>query len=159
LGKFCGGKGVERLSRYAPVLAELRDHGDFPFSFDDEYGTWSPRSSLGIYDFSPDHLYQLLRMTMLAKKTTGMNLGEYRLEDYRILHLTHSQNDRINILHPEYLALSPGLEQFSGQQLHEVWKGLLSAGDKERFFFGHWDEAISTVENDELREYLANRYG
>jgi len=158
LGRFCGGKGVERLRRYSLVLAELRKQGDFPFDFDDEYGSSSPKSSLGIYDFSPDHLYQLLRMTLLAKKTTGKALGKYTLEDYRIVHLTHSQNNRINILHPEYLILSPGLKQFSGQQLHEVWKELLSPRDRERFFYGHWDRAINMIEDNELRAYLSERY-
>jgi hypothetical protein len=111
-----------------------------------------------MYDFSPDHLYQLLRMTLLAKKTTGMSLGSYTLEDYRIVHLTHSQNNRINILHPEYLILSPGLKEFSGRQLHEVWKELLSPRDRERFVYGHWDRSISTIENNELRAYLSDRY-
>ena len=158
LGKFCGGKGVERLKRYSMVLAELRKQGDFPFDFDDEYRSSSVKSSLGIYDFSPDHLYQLLRMTLLAKKTTGKALGEYTLEDYRIVHLTHSQNTRINILHPEYLILSPGLSRFSGQRLHDVWKELLSQRDKERFFYGYWDRAIDLIENNELRAYLSERY-
>lgn len=158
LGRFCGGKGVERLRRYSLVLAELRKRDDFPFDFDDEYGSNSPKSSLGIYDFSPDHLYQLLRMTLLAKKTTGNSLGNYPLEDYRIVHLAHSQNDRINTLHPEYLVLSPGLRRFSGRQLHDVWKELLAPKDKERFFYGHWDRAIDSIESNGLRMYLSERY-
>jgi hypothetical protein len=97
-------------------------------------------------------------MTLLAKKTTGSTLGKHTLEDYRIVHLTHSQNDRINILHPEYLILSPGLQQFSGQPLHDVWKGLLSPRDRARFFYGHWDKAINGIGNNELRTYLAERY-
>jgi len=120
LGRFCGKKGIERLRRYSPILAEFRRENDFPFDFDDEYGLSDPRSLVGLYDFSPDHLYQLLRMTLLAKKTIGMELGKYSLQDYRIVHLTHSRNDRINTLYPEYLTLSPGLKRFSGQQLHDV---------------------------------------
>ena len=158
LGRFCGKKGVERLRRYSPILAELKRHDAFPFDFDDEYRLSDPRSSLGIYDFSPDHLYQLMRMTLLAKKTIGIDLGKYTLEDYRIVHLTHSQNDRINTLHPEYLILSPGLKHFSGQQLHDVWKGLLSPSDREKFFSGHWDKSINTIEDNNLRTYLAERY-
>ena len=158
LGRFCGKKGVERLRRYSPILAELRRRGDFPFDFDEEYGLSNQRSLLGIYDLSPDHLYQLLRMTLLAKTTTGSDLGKYNLQDYRIVHLTHSQNDRINTLHPEYLMLSPGLQRFSGQQLHDVWKMVLSSKDKEKFFSGHWDKAINMIENNELRTYLAERY-
>jgi hypothetical protein len=38
LGRFCGKKGVERLKRYSPILAELRKRDDFPFDFDEEYG-------------------------------------------------------------------------------------------------------------------------
>jgi restriction endonuclease-like protein len=158
LGRFCGGEGIERLRRYSLVLAELRKQGDLPFDFDDEYGPSNPKSSVGMYDFSPDHLYQLLRMTLLAKKTTGSTLGKHTLEDYRIVHLTHSQNDRINVLHPEYLLLSPGLKQFSGQQLHEVWKELLSPRDRERFVHGHWDRAIHMIAHNELRAYLSERY-
>jgi hypothetical protein len=69
LGRFCGGKGIERLRRYSLVLAELRKHGDLPFDFNNEYSPSNPTSSVGLYDFSPDHLYQLLRMTLLAKTT------------------------------------------------------------------------------------------
>lgn len=158
LGRFCGGKGIERLRRYSRVLAELRRQGDLPFDFDEEYRPTSLKSSMGMYDLSPDHLYQLLRMTLLAKMTTGKTLGKYTLEDYRIVHLTHSQNDRINVLHPEYLALSPGLQRFSGRQLHDVWNEILSASDRERFVCGHWDTAISALKNDKLRGYLSDRY-
>jgi hypothetical protein len=158
LGRFCGGKGIERLKRYSLVLAELRRRHDLPFEFEEEYRSGSAKSMVGIYDLSPDHLYQLLRMTLLAKMTTGIPLGEHTLEDYRIVHLTHSQNDRINILRPEYLKLSPGLEQFSGRRLHEVWKELLSPRDKERFIHGHWDRAISVLGNNELGAYLSERY-
>lgn len=153
LGRFCGGEGVERLKRYSLVLAELRKQGDLLFDFES-----NPRSSVGMYDFSPDHLYQLLRMTLLAKKTTGTTLEKYALEDYRIVHLTHSQNNQINILHPKYLTRSPGLKQFSGQELHEVWKQLLSPRDKERFVYGHWDRAISMLKDTKLRAYLSERY-
>ena len=158
LGRFCGGQGIERLKRYSLVLAELRKRRDLPFDFDDEFRPSAPMSSVGMYDFSPDHLYQLLRLTLLAKTTVGMALGKHSFEDYRIVHLTHSQNNRINILHPEYLILSPGLKQFSGQQLHEVWKKLLSPGGRERFVHGHWDSAINAIENEELRSYLSERY-
>ena len=158
LGRFCGEKGVERLRRYSLVLAILRKQGNFPFDFDEEYKAGSKKSSIGIYDLSPDHLYQLMRLTLLAKMTTGMGLGKYTLEDYRIVHLSHSQNDRINILYPEYLTFSPGLSRFSGQQLHDVWKELLSTHEKERFFCGYWDKAINSIGINELRAYLSDRY-
>jgi hypothetical protein len=158
LGRFCGGEGIERLSRYSQVLADLRKHHDLPFEFEEEYQPDHLRSEVGLYDLSPDHMYQLLRMTLLAKKTLGMRLGDYALEDYRIVHLTHSQNDQINILHREYLKFSPGLMQFSGQQLHDVWRSLLSTNEKERFVCGHWDKAITILRDDKLRSYLIERY-
>jgi hypothetical protein len=158
LGRFCGEKGIERLKRYSSILADLRKQGELPFDFEEEYRPQSPKSYVGIYDFSPDHLYQLLRMTLLAKTTTGRTLGKYTLEDYRIVHLTHSQNDRINILHRKYLDLSPGLQRFSDRPLHDVWRELLSASERERFICGHWDTAISTLKNEKLRKYLTERY-
>jgi restriction endonuclease-like protein len=158
VGRFCGAKGIERLKRYSLILAELRKQGDLPFEFDEEYRPGNPRSAVGLYDLSPDHLYQLLRMTLLAKKTTGMKLGEYTLEDYRIVHLTHSQNSWINILHPKYLVLSPGLEQFCGQELHEVWKQLLSPSERSRFVHGYWDRAINSLKEGKLKDYLTKRY-
>jgi hypothetical protein len=100
-----------------------------------------------------------MRITLLAKMTTGERLGQYTLEDYRILHLTHSQNDRINILHPEYLIHSPGLGRFSGQGLHDVWKTILSDRERGRFLWGHWDQGIGTIADTRLREYLSARYG
>ena len=114
--------------------------------------------ALGLYDLSPDHFYQLLRMTLLARMTTGMKLGGRALEDYRIVHLTHSQNDWINVLHPRYLEYSPGLRQFCGKALHEVWRSLLSAKEKEKFVCGHWDKSIGILRDSELRVYLTERY-
>ncbi len=158
-GRFCGMKGVERLRRYSAVLARMRRQGIFPFDFDEEYLAGSPKASLGLCDFSPDHLYQLLRMTLLAKTTVGEALGPYSLEDYRIVHLTHSQNDAVNILHSDYLRFSPGLERFSDQPLHEVWRALLSPRDRAKFHFGHWDQALDRIEDERLRAYLVKRYG
>lgn len=158
LGRFAGRKGVERLRRYSMVLADLRKAGDFPFDFQEDCSSSRPASALGLYDFSPDHLYQLLRMTLLAKKTVGLAVGLYTLEDYRIVHLTHSQNDRLNILHPEYLTFSPGLQCFAGQPLHDVWKALLSPGERHRFHAGYWDGAVHTIEDEAHRAYLTERY-
>ena len=157
LGKFSGGQGVERLRRYSVVLARLRKKRDLVFEFENDD---LPKSGppIGLYDLSPDHLYQLLRMTLLGKMTTGKRLGERIIEDYHIVHLTHSQNDGINVLHPEYLKLSPGLQRFSGRGLHEVWRELLSSGERERFTHGHWDQAINLLGNSDLREYLFDRY-
>ena len=51
LNKFGGLRGIERLRRYASVLAEMRGNG-FPFAFSEEGG-------IGLQDFSTDHFYQL----------------------------------------------------------------------------------------------------
>ena len=148
-----------RLRRYTPILEGLRRQDDFPFDFAEEYSRDEPGSSLGICDFSPDHLYQLMRMTLLAKRTVGMSLGKYTLQDYRVVHLTHSQNERINILHPEYLSFSPGLQPFAGWNLHETWKRMLAPAEREKFIPGYWDKALIGIENEELRTYLVERYG
>jgi hypothetical protein len=158
MGKFCGAKGIERLSRYSQVLAELRKQHDLPFEFDEELRRDKPRSSRSLYDLSPDHLYQLLRMTLLAKKTSGMRLGGRVIEDYRVVHLTHSQNDGVNILDAKYLEFSPGLREFGGQELHQVWREILCPSDKERFVSGHWDKGIRVLSDERLRSYLSDRY-
>ncbi|MFH0988479.1 MAG: hypothetical protein V1799_00505 [bacterium] len=149
--RFSGLRGIERLRRYSQVLTGMRNSESFPFDFDDEKG-------IGLYDFSVDHLYQLLRMTLLAKTTTPLMLGEIKVEDYRIVHLTHSKNDEINILHEKYLSHSPGLRKFSGMDLHEAWKKMLSAYEKDKFIGGHWDDAIKDIPDVALRTYLSTRY-
>ncbi len=158
LGRFSGIRGVERLRRYSSVLAEMRRDGEFPFDFAEEHDPSDPASTTGLSDLSPDHLYQLLRMTLLAKKTTGMVLGDYLFEDYRILHLTHSENHVINILQPDHLALSPGLARFAGRPVHEVWRELLSTQDRTKFIGHHWDWAIGSISDGELKNYLSDRY-
>ena len=159
LGRFSGGKGVERLRRYASVLAELRAKGACPFRLSEEFDAKDPESYLGLYDLSPDHFYQLLRMTLLARTTTPLILGEYRIEDYRILHLTHSQNEMLNIVQPEYLKLSPGLQHAAGQPFHAVWRSILADSEETRFVSGHWDTAIQSICREPLRNYLLERYG
>lgn len=75
-----------------------------------------------------------------------------------LIHSTYCQNDWINTLHPEYLILSPGLKRFSGQQLHDVWKILLSPKDREKSFYGYWDKAIDVFDDNRLKTYLVERY-
>ena len=151
LNKFAGLRGVERIRRYASVLAEMRG-SDFPFAFADEKG-------LGIQDFSTDHLYQLMRMTLLARKTTPLDIGPLHVEDYRIAHLSHSGNSKINVLQPEYAQYCPGLQSQVGKNLHEVWSSLLAPEEREKFISGYWDQGLSAIRNPELREYLQTRYG
>jgi hypothetical protein len=40
----------------------------------------------------------------------------------------------------------------------EVWREVLSPGDRERFVHGHWDKAVSNLRSDRLRAYLSERY-
>ncbi len=151
LNKFAGLRGVERIRRYASVLAEMRS-SDFPFAFSNEGG-------LGIQDFSTDHLYQLMRMTLLARKTTPLDIGPLHVEDYRIAHLSHSANAKINVLQPEYAQYCPGLRGQVGKSFHEVWSSLLAPEERGKFISGYWDQGLSAIQNPELREYLQTRYG
>ena len=148
---FSGKKGVERLRRYASVLAKMRSNGQFPFDFK-EVG------DIGLFDFSPDHLYQLMRITLLAKRTTPIVIGNLWVEDYRVVHLSHSMNNAINILHKKYLSHSPGLQKYAGFKFYEVWKDLLSNNEKSKFIGAHWDLALGVIQDIKLRNYLQNRY-
>lgn len=150
LNKFAGLLGLERVRRYASVLSEMRG-ADFPFAFSKEKG-------LGIQDFSTDHLYQLMRMTLLARKTTPLDIGPLHVEDYRIAHLSHSGNTKINVLQPEYVKFCPGLQNMVGKSFHEVWTALLAPEERRKFISGYWDQGLGTIGNPELREYLQTRY-
>jgi hypothetical protein len=150
LEKFAGLRGIERLRRYSSVLAGMRNNS-FPFAFTEEKG-------IGLSDFSVDHLYQLLRMTLLAKKTTPIQIGAIAVEDYRVVHLTHSKNDDINILYDKYLSQSPGLKKYSGRLLHETWNEILSDNEKQKFIGAHWDNGIASIPDTSLRTYLSTRY-
>ncbi len=151
LEKFSGLRGIERLKRYSDILVNFRGQVEFPFQFELEKG-------IGLYDFSPDHLYQLLRMILLAKKTTPIQIENIKVEDYRIVHLSHSANNEIEILHDKYLQYSPGLKKYAGKKLYDVWNEILSPYEMEKFKYGHWDDAIKNIKDNELRTYLTNRY-
>lgn len=151
LERFSGNKGLERLKRYSSVLVPLRGKEEFPFNFNEESG-------IGLYDFSVDHLYQLLRMTLLAKTTTPIDIGTVKIQDYRIVHLSHSMNNAIKILHEKYIFTSPGLKKYSGKRLYDVWNEILTPLERKRFISGHWDDAIKDITNEPLRKYLKERY-
>jgi hypothetical protein len=150
LNKFAGLRGIERIRRYSSVLSEMRGH-DFPFAFTEEGG-------LSIQDFSSDHFYQLMRMTLLARKTTPLDVGPIHIEDYRIAHLAHSGNPKINTIQPEYAKYCPGLQGMIGKNFHEVWATLLALDERRKFIAGYWDHGISAIKNLELRDYLQVRY-
>ncbi|SDZ94135.1 hypothetical protein SAMN05216365_12542 [Porphyromonadaceae bacterium NLAE-zl-C104] len=73
LHNFGGLKGVERARRYSSILAKQRKKL-FPFCFSEE-------DNIGIFDFSYEPFYQLLRMTLLAKETTPVTFGNLEIED------------------------------------------------------------------------------
>ena len=102
--KFGGKKGIERLRRYSDILTKLRNDG-FPFKFKGEGG-------IGLSDFSYEPLYQLLRITLLAKMTTPMQIDELNIQDYRVIHLTHSDNKDLNILSEQHLKYSPSISSY-----------------------------------------------
>ncbi len=152
--KFAGKKGNERLCRYSAVLADLRNRDDFPFNMMENGG-------LGLYDFSYEPYYQLMRITLLAKMTTPLcNDASIKIEGYKVLHLTHSCNSDLNVLRTDHLKYSPGLQKYAGKDLHETWKNhILSKKESANFCHGYWDKALATVCDLDLKKYLMERYG
>jgi hypothetical protein len=153
LQKFRGGAGIERLVRYSKILADWRKEKKLPFRINDG-------EVLGIYDLGYEPFYQLLRMTLLAKLTTPMQLtNSVNVEDYRILHLTHSKNIELNRLCEKHLKYSPGLQRFNGEELHAVWKEkILTTQESDKFVGGYWDQAIQHIQSGNLKDYLMARY-
>ena len=154
LQKFAGIAGSERLRRYSLCLAKLRKSHDFPFKMDEEGG-------FGLHDLGYEPYYQLLRMTLLAKLTTPFEFDNgLHIEDYRIIHLSHSLNERLNTLSKRHLSSLSGIWQHSGKSLHAVWKyHILSENEATKFYYGYWDEAIGVIAGGELKNYLFERYG
>jgi len=148
--KFGGTKGIERLRRYSSVLTKLRNN-NFPFKFYEE-------DKIGLYDFSYAPIYQLLRMTLLAKMTTPADFGSLRIEDYKIIHLTHSENNDLNTLSKIHLKYSPGLKDFIGKSLHDTWIELLDDNEKEHHIMGFWNKALSVLSDNKDKKYLCQRY-
>jgi hypothetical protein len=150
--RFNGIKGNERLRRYSSVLAELRKQKAFPLNMDLE-DNW------GITDLSYEPFYQLLRMQLLAQKTTPTKIKDYVVEDYRTLHLTHSQNTQLNTIPDEVFVLCPGLRRFNEVNLHKIWKnGVLVNESASKFKFGYWNEKLNAITIEPLSRYLSERY-
>jgi len=151
--KFSGLQGNERLRRYSSVLATLRKENRVPFNLTDE-------GKLGLYDFSYEPLYQLLRMTLLAKMTTPLKLNDdILIDDYKIVHLTHSNNEAVKYLKADYLEYSPGLRLHSGRELHDVWRNeILAPDERDHFVSGYWNQALSQLSISKVRDYLIERY-
>jgi len=151
LQRFSGLRGVERLRRYSTCLAKLRKSHNVPFKFNDEGG-------LGLFDFGYEPFYQLLRMTLLAKLTTPLKIGEYNVEDYRVVHLSHSDNDKLNILEVSKIKYCPSLAKYSGCNIHDVWIDLLTDDEKFKFKSGYWNKSLNCCAGQKLRDYLKERY-
>jgi hypothetical protein len=151
--KFSGGKGIERLARYSNILAEWRREKELPFKISDN-------DILGFYDFGYEPFYQLFRMTLLAKRTTPLSWSnEMNIEDYRILHLTHSKNIELNKLCQNHIKYSPGLQAFKDEEIHAVWKDqILTTDEAEKFIGGYWNEAVHHIKSGILKSYLTERY-
>ena len=148
--KFDGTKGIERLRQYSSVLSKLRN-SSFPFRFCQE-------DKIGLADFSYEPLYQLLRMTLLAKMTTPADLGPLKVEDYKIIHLSNSKNNDLNILSKTHLKYSPGLKDFIGKSLHDTWVELLDAKEKKHHVMEFWNKALNVLSDCKDKEYLCKRY-
>lgn len=151
LQRFSGLAGNERLRRYSNIIAKLRKTNEVPFNFEEEGG-------LGIFDFGYEPFYQLMRMTLLAKMTTPISIDHYKIEDYRILHLSHSENQRLNILEDSKLKYCPYLKKYNGADLHQTWTDLLSNQEKDKFKHGFWNLALDKIQNQTLKQYLTDRY-
>lgn len=148
--KFGGRKGIERLRRYSDVMSKLRNNR-FPFIFKEE-------DHIGLTDFSYEPFYQLLRLTLLAKMTTPIDVGDYKIEDYKIVHLSHSQNKYLNMLTDSHLKYSPGLRDFTGKPLHDTWMTLLTDEEKSHHMMGYWNTALSALSDNKDKMYLVERY-
>jgi len=153
---FAGSRGTERLWRYSEVLKRHRRCKQFPFRFEELH-------NLGLSDFSYEPYYQLLRITLLAKETTPLSLGDITVEDYRVVHLVHSENQELRIVRRKHLQYCPGLLNMlndeESKDLHELWRNMLSEEESKRFVGGHWDKAISVLQKNAVyAKYLRDRY-
>ena len=97
-------------------------------------------------------------MTLLAKLTTPLKIGEYNVEDYRVVHLSHSDNDKLNILEVSKIKYCPSLAKYSGCNIHDVWIDLLTDDEKFKFKSGYWNKSLNCCAGQKLRDYLKERY-
>ncbi|MBT2663259.1 hypothetical protein [Bacillus sp. ISL-45] len=132
------------------MLSHLRRNN--PFNIND-------KSQLGLYDLGYEPFYQLLRITLLARITTPIKIKDYLVEDYRVLHLTHSHNKKLNILAEKHTINTPGLRNETGKQLHDVWANtILSPAERNHFKSGYWDKCLDRLTDSKLKQYLIERY-
>lgn len=156
--KFNGGRGFTRAQSYASILSKYRQRGNkdkFPFIIKDE-------DSWGLYDLGYEPLYQLLRMMLLAKETTNNQIGNYKIDDYIILHLDHSDNDKLNIVSDDILTLYPGLKYLSEKSkskiIFDIWKFILTDMEKSKFISAFWNKNILNLPDSDWKNYCIERY-
>lgn len=149
---FRGLSGIERLRRYSTVLKELRYTAGFPLKMSNEGG-------LGLYELGYEPLLQLLRMTLLAVKTTPIEFStNLKVEDYRILYLNHSQNTELIQL-PQEIASTFSGDTNEGLTLSDAWSSyVLSSDARSKFVSGYWNESLNEISDPELKDYLVERY-
>ena len=90
-----------------------------------------------------------------------MKIGNIKIEDYLIVHLSHSENEKLNILHEEDLFYSPGLrEKYLKKDFHDSWRDLLGEKEKVKFVSGHWNLILNNIDlpHDEWLLYCKERY-
>jgi len=99
---------------------------------------------------------------MLGQETLGTKFGDYYIEDYIVMHLTHSKNTKLNILTADKTEYGIGLKKHIGKDLHEIWSSLLSKGHKKRFVGAYWDECFKKYkappELQDWYKYINERY-
>ena len=115
---------------------------------------------MGLYDLGYEPLFQLLRFTLLAKLTTPFKFDDgLAVNDYRVVHLSHSKNDALNVLSKTHVSCSPGLRDCDGRLMCEVWKHrILTQDEAMKFNHGYWDEALGAISDSGLKRYLLERY-
>jgi hypothetical protein len=155
-GKFLGAKGIERLARYSPIIARDRKKKQEILFKLDSVDNW------GLYDICYEPFYQLLRQHMLGQETIGKKFGDYFIQDYIVMHLSHSRNDKLNILSKNHCEYSKGLEPFIGEELHKIWYKLLNENQRQRFMGAYWDECFkrynSPIDLLDWADYIKKRY-
>lgn len=147
--RFYGGKGLERLRRYSTLLQGYRRKKVPLLSLKDE-DNW------GLSDLGYEPYYQLLRMHLLGRESTStLNVAD----DYLVLHLNYSENEKLNSFTCVNLADFPGLERNQGDSIYSTWEKLLSAQERIRFKHSYWNEVLKSFpKTTEWFKYIEERY-
>ena len=147
--RFFGGRGLERLRRYSTLLQEYRRNKSPLLSLKDE-DNW------GLSDLGYEPYYQLLRMHLLGRESTK----KFEIaDDYIVLHLNHSENEKLNSLSKVNLENYPGLKRNNDDSIYGTWEKLLSDEERTRFKHSYWNEVLKDLHsNSEWFKYIEERY-